>query len=78
MVEYTIDNFKYHYSKVIDETMDIMYDDEITSKNIEIYIIYALTGCLVVLATFINIFGNIDNIIFIKILILLNFFFFTY
>ena len=50
--------------------MNIMYEDEIASKNIEIYIIYVFTGCLVVLATFINIFGNINNI---KILILFIF-----
>jgi hypothetical protein len=51
------ENFQYYYTNVIDETMNIMYEDEIASKNIEIYIIYVFTGCLVVLATFINIFG---------------------
>jgi len=70
LIKYIIENFQYYYTNVIDETMNIMYEDEIASKNIEIYIIYVFTGCLVVLATFINIFGNINNI---KILILFIF-----
>ncbi|ORX80699.1 hypothetical protein BCR32DRAFT_19087, partial [Anaeromyces robustus] len=51
------ENFQYYYNDVIEETMDSIYQKQITSKNGEIYIIYVITGCLIVVATCINLLG---------------------
>lgn len=43
---------------MIQETMDMLYDDEIANKNKKINKIYFLTGGLIVLSLAIDFFGN--------------------
>jgi len=51
------ENFQYYYSNIIEDTMNTIYEDEIASKNAQMYLIYGMTGVLVVLSLLINIFG---------------------
>jgi len=51
------ENFKYFYNDVIQETMDMLYDDEIANKNKEINKIYFLTGGLIFLSIAIDLFA---------------------
>jgi len=50
--------------------MNTIYEDEIASKNAQMYLIYGMTGVLVVLSLLINIFG-IDHIYIYIIIIIL-------
>eukprot|EP00833_Pecoramyces_ruminatium_P005953 jgi/Orpsp1_1/1179985/evm.model.c7180000071685.1 len=51
------ENFQYYYNDVIGETMNEIYNDEIESKNVEMYIIYGMTALLVFLSLSINLLG---------------------
>ncbi|ORX48390.1 hypothetical protein BCR36DRAFT_405014 [Piromyces finnis] len=51
------ENFKYYYYDVMEESVNILYKDEITSKNEKVMILYILTGFFVALSLIINFLG---------------------
>jgi len=51
------DNYQYYFYNVFKESIDTIYNDEIENQNKKIYIIYALTGCLIILSLAVNYLG---------------------
>ncbi|OUM61736.1 hypothetical protein PIROE2DRAFT_12191 [Piromyces sp. E2] len=51
------DNYQEYFYNVFQETIETIYNDEISSENVQIYIIYSLTGVLIVLSIAINFLG---------------------
>ncbi|OUM67885.1 hypothetical protein PIROE2DRAFT_4564 [Piromyces sp. E2] len=57
------DNSEGHFDDVICESIDLLYEDEITNKNKEVYILYGLTIGVVFLSLLINFLGSINDLV---------------
>ncbi|ORX50292.1 hypothetical protein BCR36DRAFT_57982 [Piromyces finnis] len=50
-------NYQEYFYNVFKETMDDIYNDKISSQNNQIYVIYVLTGFLIILSLIVNFLG---------------------